>query len=596
MKLKSYQPGGGLVYTPFIPEQYVNKSTSKSSSSEDSETSKLDPLDKELLSLMKDQNLLPSDVNKIYAQIIAFQRRTQNLTDLGGSTSYRSVMPGMLQIMQLVQNAKYNKLKSDEAIKQMTSQNAGADVALDKYGRMYVQDSDGKIKHIAPSEYDDEKYRPISNSELLYLRENSLPFDTDILSDITQTVGLSDISKEINRIIKDFGKTSSERYYDKETVKMFTALNSPDGIYELMEKKSSADLRKAWNVIYKQLPTKMQHVLNARAALSDSNPVDYIHEIVLSNLDYEQQINYDATQSKAAGFDTDPLSTEKEGSKKTVKDTYAERLVSGDGLDPEQWINIMPTNTGVVLKAYSQNAGPLMQNGNRLYNTNLQVALSKSDAVGGIVDAQSVTFGDQLINTNDFTRIMVNNYVNMKRVYLPIKYTDDGRITPNFEAQQKLEMIQDKLKNEQYSEAWIDQWLKENLPEAKYNKETKNVEFDMRFVRPFLVLNGIAAKNRVEFNPDSQYLHHMNSDEGKNLKDEYERVVSQEFAGDKMVKTDNSGAGRRKYYSGNIYLPISGQVIGAAIYNNQYFNQDTYTDITQKARANEARQNMITNF
>ena len=117
----------------------------------------------------------------------------------------------------------------------------------------------------------------------------------------------------------------------------------------------------------------------------------------------------------------------------------------------------MPTNTGVVLKAYSQNAGPLMQNGNRLYNTNLQVALSKSDAVGGIVDAQSVTFGDQLINTNDFTRIMVNNYVNMKRVYLPIKYTDDGRITPNFEAQQKLEMIQDKLKNEQYSEAWIDQ-------------------------------------------------------------------------------------------------------------------------------------------
>lgn len=193
----------------------------------------------------------------------------------------------------------------------------------------------------------------------------------------------------------------------------------------------------------------MQHVLNARAALSDSNPVDYIHEIVLSNLDYEQQINYDATQSKAAGFKT---GSDSSGSEKTTKDTYAERLVSGDGLDPEQWINIMPTNTGIVLNAYSQNAGPLVKNGDRISNSNLQVALSTAEAVGGIIDAQSITFGDQLIDPDDYTRIMVNNYVNMKRVYLPVRYTDDGRVTPNFRAQQLLEKIQDKLRTEQFSE------------------------------------------------------------------------------------------------------------------------------------------------
>ena len=34
-------------------------------------------------------------------------------------------------------------------------------------------------------------------------------------------------------IIKDFGNTKNEQYYDKDTVAIFTALNSPDGIYKL---------------------------------------------------------------------------------------------------------------------------------------------------------------------------------------------------------------------------------------------------------------------------------------------------------------------------------------------------------------------------
>jgi hypothetical protein len=109
MKLKKYQQGGGMIYTPFIPEQMIaNNGASSKSSGEGSEDSKLDPLDKELLSLMKDQNLLPSDINQIFNRLIAFQRRSQNLSALGDD-SYRSVMPGMLQIIQMVSNARNNK-------------------------------------------------------------------------------------------------------------------------------------------------------------------------------------------------------------------------------------------------------------------------------------------------------------------------------------------------------------------------------------------------------------------------------------------------------------------------------------------------------
>jgi len=108
MKLKVYQQGGGLIYTPFIPGAQ-GTATSGSGRSSGGDDSAIDPLDKELIALMKDQNLLPSDIQAIYNQLIAFQRKAQHLTALGGSAGYRAVMPGMLQIMQMVSIAKANK-------------------------------------------------------------------------------------------------------------------------------------------------------------------------------------------------------------------------------------------------------------------------------------------------------------------------------------------------------------------------------------------------------------------------------------------------------------------------------------------------------
>ena len=106
MKLKVYQQGGGLIYTPFIPQAQGSASASGKSSGEDDP--KLDPLDKEILALMKDQNLLPSDIQMIYDKLEAFQRQTQHLSALGGS-AYRSVMPGMLQIQHMISLARNNK-------------------------------------------------------------------------------------------------------------------------------------------------------------------------------------------------------------------------------------------------------------------------------------------------------------------------------------------------------------------------------------------------------------------------------------------------------------------------------------------------------
>ena len=582
MKLRTMQQGGGLIYTPFIPEQYAGSTGRSSKSDSDSDDPKIDPLDKELIGLMKDQNLLPSDIKNIFSALTSFQRRTQSLSStagFGGTDAYRSVMPGMLNIMNLVSQAKFNKGQYDKAVSEIEKHDASSEIAMDSNGRMYV-DSEQGLKLIKTTEFDPEKHRPLSNSELLNLRATQFAFNTGMLSDLTDVIGQKDVREQIDAIINNFGNIKSTEFKNKKMQNIAQDLNEPDGIYKITTKYSKADLQDFSGLLFSQLSKNAQNLIKANAAVGNYTPKDYISSIIASQTDKEVDIDYDASASK------------------TVKDTYPERLVTGNGLDPEQWINIMPNNTGITISAYAQNAGPVMKDGNRFDNSNLQIMLSHADGIGGIIDAQSITFGDQLINPTDFKNLMVDTSVNMKRVWLPVHYTSDGRVTPNFEAQQKLEQAQEYVakQNGQISDAWMEQWLADNLPDAKWDPNTKEIKFDKSKMRPFLVVHGIAARNRVEFDTDSNYLYHLPSDEGRQLKDQYDRIVKQESVSGKIEKAEGKGAARWKYYSGNIYMPISGPAVGAFIYNNQYYPQDTYTDITNKARNSEAQRLMRTNF
>jgi len=604
MKLKIYQQGGGLIYTPFIPEQATtgNSTSSKSNSSDDD--SKLDPLDKELLSLMKDQNLLPSDINQIFSRLIAFQKKTQSLTDFGDD-SYRSVMPGMLQIMQMVSNARYNKAKSDEAIKIMSNQNTGADVALDKYGRMYVQNMDGEIKHIAPSEYDSEKYRPISNSELLYLRENSLPFDTDILSDISETVGLTDISKEIDRIIDAFGKTKSEQYYDKDVIDIFTALKSPDGIYKLTEEKTSADLRKAWNVIYKQLPTKMQHVLNARAALTDSNVADYIHEIVLSNLDYTQGIDYDATQSKAAGYDTDPNATKKAAAEQLTQDNYLQQI--GNRRLYRSEAAIVPTaaqisDTGALIVPVYNAGMPVdkqMDGIGMMTLSNFRVKAEASKAG----DFSSVTFGNRLLRDNEFDQIVYDGVSELNIAMLPYKHdSTTGQITPDFDKLIAFNYIQGLIdENPNISETELAQKARDkgyDLVQLGYDRKTNSI--NLPDTMPFITFSAYANKDSLNIPKSSRpFLEHLSNADGKQIMDKIETLINY----GELTPTKNSrklnnfnGPERWDLYHGNVYVPMTNAARAMLLSGiGEFVPKTSMTDYAARVTAREV-ESAMTNY
>lgn len=582
-----------MIYTPFIPEQMVNDYSSSSKSSEDgSGDAKLDPLDKELLSLMNDQNLLPSDINQIFNRLIAFQRRSQNLSAMGDN-SYRSVMPGMLQIMQMVSNARNNKTSWDAKLSEIKSHDAGSEVAMDSYGRMWVQDENG-IKKINPSDFDSEKYTPLSNSQLMSLRQQSseFAFRDDLFGDTgLDVVGMSDIRQEIDDIIDKFGTIKSAEF-QKQVFKDIASDLQGEGIYKITTKYSKADLNDFSGLLLSQLSASAKHLIRANAAIGGYDPVDYIRSIISSRTDVEVDPQYEASLTKAVG-----VSGENGGSESLTHDTYAEHLVSGQMLGIPEWTIIQPRTSAMALYAYSEDAGPILKDQRRFDSANLNEIFKQADALGAIVDAQNIYFGDQLLSTEDFPKVVYDNGSNMQRVWLPVKTRLDGHIEIDWEAQRAIQDLQEYYDNNKgISDALMEERL-EDIPNAYWDKEEKVIKFKNE--RPFLVVHGWASSDKVRFDTNSEYIMHIEKEPGNARKDIlqiYNNAIATGISTEGKKKYDYGTATGRHLYEGNIYMPIANSTIGSHIFNYEYRPKSDYVDVKQQAEASQIKQSGKFNF
>lgn len=588
MKLKVYQQGGGLIYTPFIPEQWAGQE-SKSGSGSSGSDDKIDPLDKELINLMKDQNLLPNDIKVIYNRLLQFQRKSRELTATG---DYRSVMPGMLQIMQLANVAKTNKDTWDAALNEIRKHNAGSEVAIDSWGRMWVKNSEtSQITKIAPSSFDSERYIPLSNSELLYLRQRDpgLAFSDDALNTmITDVVGQKDVQNEIDSIIQNFGKVAKDRFAKGSRIKEIAGDIIDGDIYKIETKYSKADLNDFSGLLFSELSAPSQNLLRARAAMAGNGVLDYIGKMIFSQTDVEENISYDASASKAANGGGSGS-----GSESLTKDTYPERLTTGSNI-VAHWEVIQTGESGHKMYAYAQKMGPVLKNGNGIGTVNLDRVLQEFDA-SGIIDWAHVTFGDQKLDTIDFPKVVYDGGSQIIRAVLPIK--QDG--TVDFDAQKKVSDLQDWVnENGVINDAVIEERVNE-IPHARWNREKKLIEFENGYSKPFLVVRGIVSSDKVRFDTKSPYILNMDKGEGDPRKDwltMYNNAISTGTSTEGKPKYDYGKAAGRHLYEGNIYMPITNETIGALIYNDQFFEKDVYRDIRNQAEVHDKALNFKGNY
>lgn len=604
MKLRVYQDGGGLIYTPFIPEQAETYGAPKQKSSDDSEDAKLDPLDKELLGLMKDQNLLPSDIQIIYNRLIQFQRRSQKLSSVpgfGGTDAYRSVVPGMLQIMNLMSQAKYNKQADDAILNKMLSENAGNEFALDAYGRMYVQDKEGNISKINPSEFDSNKHYALSNSQLIYMRERNpeLAFDGYVFEDMRNMVGITSVVKEIDRIIKEFGSEEGQRYLSKEAAQAFLDLNSPEGMYKLSLKQPSQGLKQAWKTIWDQLPTNMQNLLKVRSIVSgDGSEINYIQDLVMHNTDVKQSIDYDAQLTKASGIDPDAGSSEK-----LVQDTYLYRIASLNG--PRRQVTIAPkgskiADTGLMITTGIVNGAVVDNQEKRLGNMSLASMLQEAEAVKA-ADASTIVLGNRVLNPGEYNGIMFDSNQECNTVLLPFKY-DRGRIVPDFDTFEKFNELQRAISGKfSMPQTEIDRMARDlGLDSSQYNYDPSTNSLNLTQTTYFLSFGAIVSDNAIDLSKDDKrFLEQLDSSESDFYKKEYENMVKygkvdRKKSDLKVGDYKDNLFNRAKFYRGMVWMAMPDSYRGAHLSMNEYIDRSNLNNFGRRTELKQ-QQNEISN-
>ena len=596
-KLKIMQQGGGLSYSPFVPEMQGTTVTSSTKSSSSDGESKIDALDKELIALMKSEDLLPSDISFITNQVVKFQKRASNLSAIG---DYSSAMPGMLQIIGAVKKAKYFKDQSDTAAIQMAKENAGGEFALDSRGLMYVLNKEtGKLDKVDVDKFDSEKYSALSNSELLFYRQTSLPNDTVIFNDIQNAVGIGSVIKEIDRIIKEYGTSENVQYLtkDKAAQQVLLDANSPDGIYKLSTKKPSGDMRTAWLSIYRQLAPNMQHLLNVRAKTSGMNIPEYISDIVLRNINTKIDANYDSTVSKAAGFDVDPNKTTKEAAEQLTQNNYlmqigTKRLVKSKAMIVPAAAQVSDTGA-LMVDVY--NAGmPVDKNMKGIGMMTLSHFRTEAEA-SKAGDFSSVTFGNKVLRPEEYDAIVYDGNSELNIAMLPYTYSPTtGQITPNMALFTAFNYVQQILANNpNISQTELRQKAAEKgftLEELGYDYRTNTMS--LKDTMPFITFSAFASQDAINIPKTMRpFLEKLSNKQGKSIMQKYKILVNygqlNPSKNDRRLNNFND-AERWDFYKGNVYIPMSNAARALLLSGiGEYVPKSSMTDYAARVMARQ---------
>ena len=606
-KLKIMQQGGGLIYTPFIPgaQGAVKQSASRSNTSDGE--SKIDALDKELISLMKNENLLPSDIETISRQIINFQRKASQFAAVG---DYSSVMPGMYQIQAQIQKAQFFKKQSDAAEQRMASENAGSEVALDTSGRMYVQDKDGKLTKVSASEFDVEKYRPVSNSELLYLRQTTASDNGQIFMDVRNTVGMETVQKEMSDIIKDFGTIKGTKFESQKMQGIAEDISNGVGIFKISEKYSKADKLDFSGLLFSQLSKESQKRIAANAAISGNSIKEYLQQIIFSRTSSETDESYEASMSKAVNEATSGSSSGSgsSGDAKNLKEySYVERLAANQNAGLPVELTLNKHNSAIDMDIMAFNQGPIVKDKEENSIGAGMLSDIREDAYGlnQVATQDTVQFGNQEFSKAKQDTIFYDNSA-MFTAKLPWTTNRNGEVIVDYSVIDLLDDLNQRRKSGDLADLtpeMLERVLKETDPRLYINDTGEIAWVDSKW---FIGFEAYTANNfQNDLDTSSPWITKVSSSEQARLQEKFETANKYGYTDINSSTKQKVGRSRKQgkfiinwknhdLYKSYVWMPITRNMAGSS----EFYSAGTHMDNLNTAMANERqeqiKQEMIT--
>lgn len=610
MKIKKYDTGGMAIYAPFIssrgiPQQPSTGVMSESKSSE--KTAEPNYWDKEFLKIAE-ENALPSDFAAGYQELIEIAQRAQSLsgTSLFGGPEPSMTMSDVLQAKFIANKWKAGRDAYDKASQNLTSEKAWNEVATTSTGNIYVYKDNG-ITTVTPEEFakniDNYAGSYLTNSELLAHRHNDIAYHDKWSIDVGGTIGLQTIHKQLLDTIKEFSTTSISEYVKRTGNNVSQSAwkgmqillgEGPNGYYKVTTKTEMEDVNAAVKYLWNAIGEDGRAKLKAEVAIQGKNPnkADDRYELILSMLQMHTDYTQDPSFEKGA-TEYDPDGDGIGNSTQLTEDDLAERYLSGSGAPPPKYEILMTSKSGVPMYAYVQNLGGILNSsGNAsLGDANLEDVFTNGYSLSTDVDKKSITFGDQLIDWSDASKIIYDSSTSLKRVYLPAR-NENGRITPDFKMYKTISQLNEKFKD--LDAGTIKDYLAENYPALEYDEKNKMII--AKDTQLFLTFGGIASTDT--FSKDmskSDWLIHDESIDRK-WKDKYNSLTG--FRSNTSIGTKSATTGNKEtkngwmpwnwgydFYKGNVFVAVTDPMLASMIHNNQYWSKDTYRAMTQKAEA-----------
>lgn len=558
---KKYQQGGVAPFTIYKPVALGGETTTATETSSTNTTSKgskegyEQDLLKELFKSLQTEGL-PSDVNGIFQAMNVLMQRSQLF---GTELSASDIQNMYLQQMQKLNAIKFNKAQYDKVQEIVNSKDAGSEFAVDQYGRIAVQDQEGKISYIKWSDLKEnfDKYNPLHNSDLLRLRAYSpdQAFNADILQVASNATSMSEIAKFLKGQLPNIGQSEQtiEGYtkQDSNLIKAGLQLlkDAPAGDYKFSEytKDQQKQAQMALNYLKGILPKNMKTLLQVNSEMQGISSDALIASMVGSTLDSSYKFEVDAVTGRGS----------KNSNGKTTEGTDTPASVQfllGNGYSEVVEFNIGNSQSVKALGRF----GILQdkEKNNLGQGSNFQ-EVSKSQ-FGPILDLDKATFGGTRLVSSGYSHIILNNS-DCIGVDLPVKKDLSGNYVPDFQQLSIIEKAEEKIHNNKITNPQqINQIYKElGLPDKFDSNGNIIPQNYRRFAGIQVILDSKALKGGLP----------INTNEVTEADDEERELFIEEMKknGNKDYDLSDgilwSSWGRDKLYKGTIFVPVREDIV-----------------------------------
>lgn len=580
-KTKKMQQGGVAPFSVFTPVALGGETSAKTAATSSSEKSKSsDSLDL-VKKLFQDAEGLPIDVNLISSQMAKVLKKAHAFGEELSSSNLETLY---LQSMQQINQAKHSKSVYDQAKKIAIDNDAMGEFAVTSDGSYIVQDTDGKIGVATLEELQKKKLNPLTNGQLISMREVSpnLAFsagDNLMETVISNGIGMTKIAEQLTKLKGTLGSSEQtiEGYTRKESndIKkgMELLADAPKGIYKYSQytKDQQEQMKQAYGYIVSMLPKNMKAILTINAYKQGTTPDKMISYLLNAGASNASKFEIDAIAGKGS------KSSSEVGGGSKLKYDAASALISGEGYNEVMEFN---TGTSYAVKVNGRHTEFQKHSGENMGQCTMDEALQST--LKGVLDFNKATFGGSRLNSSAYNHILINDGT-VIGVDLPVDNNGD----PDFSMLKKLQTldqvllqkgIEDTSENAQQVNAVCQEI---GLP-AKYNSNGKLNSYNWgRFAAFQATTDESALQNK------SAILGDMVKVADDQTRESYKGILQSKTATKKYDISDGFlgfGWGKDELYQGTIFVPVKSSYAAAAMSSGQGMTLEDITDVDMKAQ------------